>query len=110
MTEESQSQLVRDAEQNENGDLIYTKVWTDESSGQKKEIHINVSAINEPGIRRTGNHEILRLEAEMMDNGKELKNAAKPSDAEIAKQHVKWCEWNGYRPAWELCDYPGWEA
>lgn len=101
-------QLVRDAEVDDDGDVIYTTERPIGASGATKTIERNVTHLFQPGTRRTGSHDLLRREARLAADGVALANPAKPTDSDVAEAHSAWCDEHGIRPAWEVCDGGAW--
>jgi len=104
---QSRPRMVQDAEADSNGEPIY-EYEAEVAPGATKTVEINVRRVFSPGERRTGNHDILQIEAKLADDGVELGNAAKPVDGEVAEQHAEWCDRNDLRPAWDVCDREEW--
>ena len=93
------SRYTDEAERNDEGDLIYKKPVPTPGGGSTT-VDVNMTTLYQPGPRRTGSVEMLRIEAELVDEGKELGNPAKPSNAEVAKSAIEQIEAAGLTPAW----------
>lgn len=93
--------MLQDATENDDGDLIYTKTVTG-PAGSQREIEVNCTTMYAPGRRKSGNVELLVIEAELAADGVELGNPAFPIREEIADQvHARLDE--DVDPAWMTC-------
>ena len=97
------SRYTDEAERNEDGDLIFEKT-VPTAGGGTTTVDVNMTTLYQPGPRRTSSVEMLRIEAELVDEGKQLDNPAKPSNAEVAKQAIELMEDRGLTPAWRVFD------
>lgn len=93
--------MLREATENNDGDLIYTKEIPG-PEGTTREVDVNVSKLYRPGRRKTGDVELLLIEARLAADGKELGNPAFPINGEIADQfHERLSD--DMNPAWIEC-------
>ncbi|AGM11103.1 hypothetical protein M196_gp08 [Halorubrum tailed virus 4] len=97
------SKYIEQAERNDDGDLIFEKTVPTPGGGTTT-VDVNVTTMYQPGPRRTSSVEMLRVEAELVDEGKELDNPAKPSNGDVAKQAIEQIEGEGLTPAWRVVD------
>lgn len=94
--------MLQDATKNEDGDLIYKREFTGPEGGNRKQ-EVNCTAIYSPGRRKSGDIEMLVLEAEMAADGVELGNPAFPTNGEIAEQVHDRLD-GEIEPAWIACE------
>lgn len=87
----------------ETGDLIYETEVTG-AAGESKTKRVNVSRLLRPGARRTGNQDILRLEAQWAADGDCPDNPALPVNGEAMETFLGWLDGRDLDPAWEVCD------
>lgn len=93
--------MLQEAEENDDGDLIYTKT-VEAPNGTRKEIEVNCTKMYAPGRRRSGNVDLLVIEAELAADGKDLGNPAFPIREEVAEAvHSRLPE--DVDPAWMTC-------
>ncbi len=100
------SRYIDEAERNDEGDLIYEKPVPLPGGGSTTQ-EVNMTTLYKPGDRRTTSVEMLRIEAEFADEGKEIDNPAKPSSADVAKEAIELIEDRGLTPAWRICGSEG---
>lgn len=103
MTEDTEYSclMLQDAEENSDGDFIYTKE-VEGPAGSRVEREINCTKLYSPGRRKSGNVDLLVTEAELADGGVELGNPAFPIREEIAEQvHARLPD--DVDPAWMTC-------
>lgn len=101
-----QNRLLRQGEENEDGDIIYEhEVQT--KTGDTKTVEINATELFRPGERKTGRVDQLVIEAKLHDEGKGGGNPAKPLNSDVAKRAVERIESIGLEPAWRLVENPG---
>lgn len=102
MTEREYSCLMlQEAEENDDGNLIYTKEIPGPHGG-RREIEVNCTHMYQPGRRKSGNVDLLVIEAELAADGKDLGNPAFPIREEVAEQvHARLDE--DVQPAWMTC-------
>lgn len=93
--------MLQRADPNDDGDLIYERDMQG-PEGTTITQEINCTHLYTPGIRKTGNIEILLIEARMAANGKELGNPAFPVSPEVADAVVARLE-DGVEPGWVAC-------
>lgn len=98
--------MIEKAERNDDGDLIWERE-TRALAGGTRTTEINVSELLRPGPRKTGNIDILIIEAELHDAGNGGGNPARPLDAQTAKRAIQAIEDRGLEPAWRQVDNPG---
>jgi hypothetical protein len=101
--------LLENAEENEDGDLIWKRT-VPAPAGGTKELETNVTALLQPGLRKTGTVKHLVVEAELYDERDPEDwggNPARPIDAETAKEAIEKIEAKGLTPAWRLVDGNG---
>ncbi|WP_135302658.1 hypothetical protein [Haloarcula amylovorans] len=70
--------------------------------GDSRTIESNVSKMYRSGPSTTGDVDMLRLEAEMVAEGRELSNPHIPLDEETLTEAVEKIERDGHTPAWEV--------
>ena len=70
--------------------------------GGLKEVDVDVTALYSPGISTTSNMEIIRIEAELADEGGEVKNLHVPANDELLDQALEMLEGQDLTPAWEV--------
>lgn len=93
--------MLKQAEENEDGDLIYTEIRIG-PEGREHEYELNCTKLYSPGRRKTGDLEILLIEAQLAAEGKDLGNPAFPINGEIADQlHERLPD--DMNPAWVEC-------
>jgi hypothetical protein len=100
------SRYTDEAKRNAEGDLIYKKPVPTPGGGSTTQ-DVNMTTLYQPGDRRTGSVEMLRIEAEFADEGKTIDNPAKPSNADVAKEAIELIEDRGLEPAWRVCGSEG---
>jgi hypothetical protein len=100
------SRYTDEAERNAEGDLIYEKAVPLPGGGTTRQ-EVNMTTLYQPGERRTNSVEMLRIEAEFADEGKEIDNPAKPSNGDVAKEAIELIEDRGLMPAWRVCGSDG---
>jgi len=90
-------------EWNDDGELVYERTVAN-ATGISDDVEVNLSKLLSPGQRRTANTEILRIEAELVAEGIDLGNPAKPADHRTAKTIIERLESEGLEPAWRVCE------
>ena len=70
--------------------------------GGLKEVDVDVTALYSPGISTTSNMEIIRIEAELADEGGEVKNLHVPANDELLDQALDLLDDHDLTPAWEV--------
>jgi hypothetical protein len=103
------SVLLQNAEENDKGELVW-KRKTQALAGGTKEVETNVTALLQPGMRKTGKVEHLVIEAELYAEREPEEwggNPARPVDSETAKRAIEQIESKGLEPAWRKVDKPG---
>jgi len=97
------SNMIDEAERNEDGDLIYEKAVP--TATGTTTVDVNVTTLFTPGPRQTGNVEHLIIEAELAEEkGVDGTNPATPMNAEVAKEAIERMEKRDLTPAWRLVD------
>jgi len=87
--------LYEQADRNDDGDLII------EREGRFDSHDVNLSSLFQPGVRKTSNPAILKVEAKhAADPGKSVDNPAFPVSEDLAGKIAEWCEKNDLKPAW----------
>jgi len=103
------SNMRANAERNDDGRLIWEKSIGSAAGGSKTR-EIDVTALLNPGPRKTGNIDHLVIEAKLHERGEGGGNPAKPVDSDIAKRAIERLDEEGLEPAWrqvdELGDFP----
>ena len=93
-------QLLKQAERNDDGDLIYEKEYETRSGGKRTE-KTNVSELLQPGKRTTGDVDILVYEAKQAAE-RGVDNPAYPATADVANEACRKIIDNlGLEPAWK---------
>jgi hypothetical protein len=100
------SRYTDEAERNDEGELIYKKPVPTPGGGSTTQ-DVNMTTLYTPGARRSNSVELLRIEAEFADEGKEIDNPAKPSNGDVAKEAIELIEDRGLTPAWRICGSEG---
>lgn len=70
--------------------------------GGMKEVDVDVTALYSPGISTTSNMEIIRIEAELADDGGEVKNLHVPANDELLDRALEMLADHDLVPAWEV--------
>jgi len=87
--------LYDDADRNDDGELIL------EREGRFTSYDVNLTSLLQPGIRKTSNPTILKVEAEhAADPDESVGNPAFPVNEDLAEKIAEWCEKNDLEPAW----------
>ena len=69
--------------------------------GGMKEVDVDVTALFTPGISTTSNMEIIKIEAELADEGRDVENLHVPANDEILDRSLEMLEDHDLSPAWE---------
>jgi len=88
--------LIDKAERNDEGDLVI------EREGRfGDEYETNLTALFQPGVRKTSKPLILKVEAKhAADPERSVDNPAFPTNSELADKITEWCDENDLEPAW----------
>lgn len=78
------------------------KVKRPDPEGGLNEVDVDVTALFSPGISTTSNLEIIRIEAELADVGRDVKNIHVPANDEVLDQSIDMLRSHDLTPAWEV--------
>ena len=96
------SDLREKAERDDDGDLVYEReVRTRQGTTQTETV--NLTALLTPGDRTSDDVSLLVLEAELLADGVQLDNPARPATADVAEDVLARLD-DGVRPAWEVVE------
>lgn len=97
------SRIIEKAERDEHGRLICEREVAAAGGGTRTE-EIDATALFAPGVRKTGDVDMLLIEAKQAERGDHGGNPAKPASAEVAKTAIERIEEAGLEPAWRVVD------
>lgn len=104
MTDPS-SMMLTEGERNENGDIIW-EFELQKRNGEAKTVEVNATHLFQPGLRKSGDIELLVTEAELASDGEHGGNPAKPANADVAERAIRRIESEDLTPAWRVVEGP----
>ena len=100
MSSSSIEQMWAEADRNADGDLVFERE-VKHKEGHTQTRRTNLTALFTPGARTSGDVSVLVIEAELVADGVELDNPAKPATADVAEAVIDRLD-EDVRPAWEV--------
>ena len=100
MSSSSIEEMRRQAQRNADGDLVFEREIK-HREGHTQTRRTNLTALFTADKRTSGDVSILVIEAELVADGVELDNPARPATADVAEDVVARLD-DGVRPAWEV--------
>lgn len=80
----------------------YREMTVQAGGGTTATIEMNLSKMYQAGPSTTGDMEVLKIEAELVAEGKDLKNPHVPADADLLERATNALSNEGLTPAWEV--------